>query len=176
MKNQEQQSQEPIFAQDIEEPLTLITKVGQRVASFLAKPNIQAVVGAFESTYQLIKTGGEGIIESAVNTFDQEPNSQPNISKSILTIRKESKTDTNLELNMELNMELNDKTNLKVFDKDEERFNKINQINSKKTFGSQSNDYSDDNSTNSKKTQVSTNLFSNLVVSLRDNLNRSNKK
>ena len=172
MKNQEQQDQEPIFAQDIEEPLTLITKVGQRVASFLAKPNIQAVVGAFESTYQLIKTGGEGIIESAVNTFDQEPNSQPHTSKSILTIRKESKTETNLELNSKLNA----KTFAKLSNKNEDRFNKINQINSKKTFGSQSNDYSDDNSTNSKKTQVSTNLFSNLVVSLRDNLDRSNKK
>ena len=172
MKNQEQQDQEPIFAQDIEEPLTLITKVGQRVASFLAKPNIQAVVGAFESTYQLIKTGGEGIIESAVNTFDQEPNSQPHTSKSILTIRKESKTDTNLELKT--------KTDLKVFDKDEDnlkRFNKINQINHKKTFGSQSNDYSDDNPTKIQVNhQVNSNIFSNIITTLRDNLNRSNKK
>ena len=169
MKNQEQQDQEPIFAQDIEEPLILITKVGQRVASFLAKPNIQVVVGAFESTYQLIKTGGEGIMESAVNAFDQEHNSQQNTSKSILTIRKESKTETNLDLNVELN----DKTNLKVFDKDEDRLNKINQINSKKTFGSQSNDYSDDNPT---KTQSNSNIFSNIIATLRDNLNRSNKK
>ena len=173
MKNQEQQDQEPIFAQDIEEPLTLITKVGQRVASFLAKPNIQAVVGAFESTYQLIKSGGEGIMESAVNTFDQEHNSQQNTSKSILTIRKESKTETNLDLNVELNA----KTNLKLFDKDEDRLNKINQINSKKTFGSQSNDYSDDNPTKIQVNhQVNSNIFSNIITTLRDNLNRSNKK
>ena len=171
MKNQEQQDQEPIFAQDIEEPLTLITKVGQRVASFLAKPDIQVVVGAFKSTYQLIKTGGEGIMESAVNTFDQESSSQKNTSKSILTIRKESKTETKLELND------SDKTNLKLFDKDEERFNKINQINHKKTFGSQSNDYSDDNSSKPQVNhQVNSNIFSNIIATLRDNLNRSNKK
>ena len=168
MKNQEQQDQEPIFAQDIEEPLTLITKVGQRVASFLAKPNIQAVVGAFESTYQLIKTGGEGIMESAVNVFDQEDNSQPNISKSILRIRRQFKVNTN------------DQSNLKIADKEDDslkRLNKINQIHSKKTFGSQSNDYSNDNSTKPQvNRQVHTNLFSNIIATLRDNLNRSNKK
>ncbi len=145
------QEQEPIFAQDLENPIELSTKVTGRVWEWLKNPNLNSIWNSFKSTIELVTSGKEeSETDGVIIKTPKKVKLEVDLEHGTITHKKENK-------NSKLSSRLR------------------NQIQSLiKKFSSQSNNYTDftrQSSTNNPKPTQPThtaNLINSLQSSRKD--------